>query len=242
MSDEAKVTSALDVYLKCLQGQTKAEDNVQKSLAQLRGAAGAATFELKNQWYQVRERKGRLYLCELDGKPKGRPKKTPEQKEHDRIERERRRAEAEAEEEGEPTLPCYSEHPQDDRDAADGRDTNRGEDAAGKTGGGGEEGANAADERGGEESSSATKDESDGSSTGETESNPVAGTGGGNSNPRSHGTEGTPTLYTDAGGDLGTPEEEKEGGAHPPSGEHEIPIEADEYEVGPSLGEEDEEE
>ena len=94
MIDEAKVTSALGVYQKCLEGRESAEANVQESLAQLRGAAESATFVLKGQWYQVRERKGRLYLCELDGKPKGRPKKTPEQKERDRIERERRRAEA----------------------------------------------------------------------------------------------------------------------------------------------------
>jgi hypothetical protein len=92
MLDETKVTAALGVYLKCLQRRERAEDNVQEALAQLRGAAETSTFELKEQWYQIRERKGRLYLCELDGKPKGRPKKTPEQKDRDRIERERAKA------------------------------------------------------------------------------------------------------------------------------------------------------
>lgn len=92
---EVKITSALDVYQKCLERQTVAEANVQKSLVQLHEVAETSTFELRGQWYQMRKRKGRLYLCKLDGKPKGRPKKTLEQKEHDRAEREQRRAEAE---------------------------------------------------------------------------------------------------------------------------------------------------
>jgi len=94
LMDEAKVTSALAVYSKCVEGRARAEANVQESLAQLRGAAETSTFELNGQWYQIRERKGKLYLCELDGKPKGRPKKTPEQRERDRLEREQQKANA----------------------------------------------------------------------------------------------------------------------------------------------------
>jgi hypothetical protein len=89
---ETKIASALRNYRECLVGRDKAEESVQESLGQLREVVGISTFELSEQWYQIRERKGRLYLCELDGKPKGRPKKTVEQKAHDKAEREQRRA------------------------------------------------------------------------------------------------------------------------------------------------------
>ena len=85
--DEAKVAAALGTYKQCLQGQGQAETSTQESLTQLRKAIETSTFEHAGQWYQIRERKGRLYLCELDCKPKGRPKKTPEQRERDREER-----------------------------------------------------------------------------------------------------------------------------------------------------------
>lgn len=93
MVDVAKVSSAMDVYLGCLKGRETAEDSVQKALTQLRSVAGSSTFQLPDgSWYQIRERKGKLYLCELDGKPKGRPKKTTEQKAHDKAEREAKAA------------------------------------------------------------------------------------------------------------------------------------------------------
>jgi len=53
---------------------------VTAALEALKAAAGGATFTLEGQHYQIRTRNGRTYLCELVGPPKGRPKKTEEEK------------------------------------------------------------------------------------------------------------------------------------------------------------------
>lgn len=75
MADQEKVTKALEIYQKTEAARDQAEENMQKALAQLRETAGQSTFEVAGQYYQIRERKGVLYLCKLDGPPKGRPKK-----------------------------------------------------------------------------------------------------------------------------------------------------------------------
>lgn len=74
MTDENKISQALDIFNKTVEAHVAAESNMQKALVQLRDIAGK-TFNLQGKFYQIRERKGNLYMCELDGPPKGRPKK-----------------------------------------------------------------------------------------------------------------------------------------------------------------------
>lgn len=65
---------ALQVYNATLEQLEKSEDNVQKALEQLKRFAGASTFNIEGKFYQLRKRKNSYYLCELSGKPRGRPK------------------------------------------------------------------------------------------------------------------------------------------------------------------------
>lgn len=69
---------ALQVYNSTLEQLERSEDNVQKALEQLRRFAGSSTFNIDGKFYQLRKRKNSYYLCELSGKPKGRPKREVE--------------------------------------------------------------------------------------------------------------------------------------------------------------------
>jgi hypothetical protein len=75
--DIEKVTKALEIYRKTIEASTKAEQNVQAALGQLKTLAGGSTFSLAEKFFQIRERNGKMYLCELKEKPKGRPKRAP---------------------------------------------------------------------------------------------------------------------------------------------------------------------
>ena len=92
--EQDKLAQSLDVYEKALDSADRAEDNLQRSLTQIKKFAAKSTFEVKGQYYQVRERKGRLYMCNLDGPPKGRPKKTPEEKAAAALQRAEKKAAA----------------------------------------------------------------------------------------------------------------------------------------------------
>jgi hypothetical protein len=69
------VQTMLDEYRAALQRETAASNNVMEVLIKLKQAAGGSTFAVDGQYYQIRNRKGKTYLCELSGPPKGRPKK-----------------------------------------------------------------------------------------------------------------------------------------------------------------------
>ena len=68
------VLKALQVYNATLDQLERAEDNVQKALAQLRKFAGSSTFNIDGKFFQLRKRKNSYYMCELSGKPQGRRK------------------------------------------------------------------------------------------------------------------------------------------------------------------------
>ena len=61
---------ALQVYNATLEQLERAEDNVQKALAQLKRFAGSSTFKIEGKPFQLRKRKDNYYLCELSGKPR----------------------------------------------------------------------------------------------------------------------------------------------------------------------------
>ena len=71
MSD---IKSALVQYNNAMDVLEMAEKAVQEALLHIKTAANASTVEVEGQFFQVRERKDKLYLCELSGKPRGRPK------------------------------------------------------------------------------------------------------------------------------------------------------------------------
>lgn len=78
----AEIKSALVSYNSAMDALEDAEKSVQVALQNIKTVAKVATIEVDGQFFQVRERRGKLYLCELNGKPKGRPvgskKKRPE--------------------------------------------------------------------------------------------------------------------------------------------------------------------
>lgn len=79
--DQAKLEQALAVYDRAIEAVEKAEDNLQLALQQVRKFAEKPTFCVQGQHYQLRERKGRIYMCVLEGPPKGRPRKSKAEKE-----------------------------------------------------------------------------------------------------------------------------------------------------------------
>lgn len=72
MSD---VSAKLQEYNLAVEQEELATQRVMDVLIELKTAAGGSTFAVGGQYYQVRNRKGKTYLCELSGPPKGRPKK-----------------------------------------------------------------------------------------------------------------------------------------------------------------------
>lgn len=70
---EANVKKALLQYNKTMDALEAAEAAVQTALQNIKDVAGSATVHVDTQYFQIRERRGKLYLCELNGKPKGRP-------------------------------------------------------------------------------------------------------------------------------------------------------------------------
>ncbi len=68
------VRQALQQYNLAMDTLEKAESAVQEALKVVKSCAQSATVNVDGQFFQVRERKDKLYLCELNGKPKGRPK------------------------------------------------------------------------------------------------------------------------------------------------------------------------
>lgn len=68
------VTQAFVEYNKAMDDLEKAEQGVQAALANIKNSANSSTIEMDGQYFQVRERREKLYLCELSGKPRGRPK------------------------------------------------------------------------------------------------------------------------------------------------------------------------
>lgn len=71
MSD---IKTALTQYNNAMDGLEAAETAVQDALRCVKDAAGSATIDVAGQFFQVRKRKDKFYLCELTGKPRGRPK------------------------------------------------------------------------------------------------------------------------------------------------------------------------
>lgn len=71
MSSEIK--AALILYNEAIESLEMAEQQVQIALQNIKTVAGTATIVVDSQYFQVRERRKKLYLCELNGKPKGRP-------------------------------------------------------------------------------------------------------------------------------------------------------------------------
>lgn len=71
MSD---IKAALTQYNNAMDGLEAAETAVQDALRCVKDAAGSATIDVAGQFFQVRKRKDKFYLCELTGKPRGRPK------------------------------------------------------------------------------------------------------------------------------------------------------------------------
>ncbi len=71
------VVEALQKYNEAMGALESAEDAVQAALQHIRDAAGSATIEVSGEYFQIRKRKDKLYLCEFNGKPKGRPAGIP---------------------------------------------------------------------------------------------------------------------------------------------------------------------
>jgi malic enzyme len=71
MSD---IKTALTQYNNAMDALEAAETAVQDALMCVKNAAGSATIDVAGQFFQVRKRKDKFYLCELTGKPRGRPK------------------------------------------------------------------------------------------------------------------------------------------------------------------------
>lgn len=71
MSD---IKTALTQYNNAMDALEEAETRVQDTLKCVKEAAGSATIDVGGQFFQVRKRKDKFYLCELTGKPRGRPK------------------------------------------------------------------------------------------------------------------------------------------------------------------------
>lgn len=72
MSDQLQ--QAFDEYLQVEQVLENTENQVEAALEKLKTVAGSPTFVIAEQYYQIRKRSERLYLCKLVGPPKGRPK------------------------------------------------------------------------------------------------------------------------------------------------------------------------
>lgn len=68
------IKAALLQYNTAMDKLENAEQEVQTALAAIRATSGSSTVSVEGQFFQVRERKDKLYLCELTGKPRGRPK------------------------------------------------------------------------------------------------------------------------------------------------------------------------
>lgn len=67
------IKAALVQYNTAMDALENAEKNVQLALQTIKTAAGSSTVNVEGQFFQVRERREKLYLCELSGKPRGRP-------------------------------------------------------------------------------------------------------------------------------------------------------------------------
>lgn len=72
--DDAKLKKAFEIATSTVAKAKQAETNVQLALRQLKDIAESPTFTIDDVYYQIRERKGVMYLCTLKGKPLGRPK------------------------------------------------------------------------------------------------------------------------------------------------------------------------
>jgi hypothetical protein len=72
--DDAKLKKAFEIATNTVAKAAQAETNVQLALRQLKDIAESPTFIIDDVYYQIRERKGVMYLCTLKGKPLGRPK------------------------------------------------------------------------------------------------------------------------------------------------------------------------
>lgn len=68
------IKAALLQYNAAMDKLETAEQEVQTALAAIKATSGSSTVSVEGQFFQVRERKDKLYLCELTGKPRGRPK------------------------------------------------------------------------------------------------------------------------------------------------------------------------
>lgn len=71
MDDRAKQT--FEAYKQTAASYKELEATLQRQLQALKAVAGS-TFQVDNQYYQIRQRKGVLYFCELKSAPQGRPK------------------------------------------------------------------------------------------------------------------------------------------------------------------------
>lgn len=68
-----EIKAALIQYNTSMDELERAEKAVQSALQNIKVTAGSSTIEVDGQFFQVRERGAKLYLCELSGKPRGRP-------------------------------------------------------------------------------------------------------------------------------------------------------------------------
>lgn len=83
MSD---IKTALIQYNTAMDALEVAEKSVQDALLLIKSASTSSTIQVEGQFFQVRARAGKMYLCELNGRPRGRPKGSVNKKTRQRKE------------------------------------------------------------------------------------------------------------------------------------------------------------
>ena len=68
------IITALNEYNNAMDVLDNAEQAVQGALANIKANSNGSTVSVEGKFFQVRARKEKLYLCELTGRPRGRPK------------------------------------------------------------------------------------------------------------------------------------------------------------------------
>jgi hypothetical protein len=72
---DPKVLTAFNELRRAEAALEQAKANFDNQIRNLRTVSGRSTFCFDGQFFQIRERKGQVYLCVLDGKPQGRKPK-----------------------------------------------------------------------------------------------------------------------------------------------------------------------
>jgi len=71
-----RADQALKEYLEAAAVYKQAQEELEAKLAEVYANAGTCMLLLNDKYYQVRKRGTKLFMCEMDERPKGRPKKT----------------------------------------------------------------------------------------------------------------------------------------------------------------------